>query len=244
MSKKCPKCQSPNIYQQEGKNACMMCGTRFPLNLKPDQEVASLSAEKAKEKKIMPENEDAHSQETELGKIMVKARTGEIGTCWNCVREKWIAGNGLCNTCFKAVKSIPPDTEEYKVALAAVKERIESPDFRHHTQKKSGKKKSVQSKKKIPTKKLGTAKPTPALEQTGDNTPAENPINKFQETPNPAESAKPDASYDEQSTEINFDGMKSIVVVRSAITKTLKAELSWHISEAEKISQAIQLIEP
>jgi hypothetical protein len=29
----CPKCQSPNTYTQDGQNACMMCGKRWPLQL-------------------------------------------------------------------------------------------------------------------------------------------------------------------------------------------------------------------
>lgn len=59
-----------------------------------------------------------------------KSPSGKKGTCCNCGRDKWIAGDGLCGTCWKAVWDIKKDSPEYAAALAAVKECINSPSFK------------------------------------------------------------------------------------------------------------------
>ena len=110
---RCPKCQSPNIYEEGIDYACMMCGTRWSKNgtsvIIP---VSMLAAQNKTKEQTMAIN------------------TNRIRPCRNCGRTKAIQADGLCGSCNNAVyKKFTKGTPEYNAALAEIKKRVSDPNF-------------------------------------------------------------------------------------------------------------------
>lgn len=107
----CIKCGSGNTYQQDGENACMMCGSRWPIALEPTQA----------EEKIM----------TKQAKENLPAEKSKRAACRNCERVMTIPGDGLCGGCYGAVHGkFTKGTPEYDAALAAAKIKLTDPKFK------------------------------------------------------------------------------------------------------------------
>jgi len=107
----CIKCGSGNTYQQDGENACMMCGSRWPIVLEPTRA----------EEKIM----------TEQAKENSPAEKSKRAACRNCARVMTIPGDGLCGGCYGAVHGkFTKGTPEYDAALAAAKIKLTDPNFK------------------------------------------------------------------------------------------------------------------
>lgn len=98
---KCPKCSSPNVYQQDGENACMMCGTRFPRQFIKKEETVG---EKKRDKKVCRNCE----------RVAVISGDGLCGRCYYAV---WKV-------------SLKNGTPEYDAALAEAKIKIMDPYYR------------------------------------------------------------------------------------------------------------------
>jgi hypothetical protein len=115
----CPKCGSPNKYEEGINFACMMCGTRWPIN----------GATPIIIKKEARDIDDADILKLTEGETMaIKAR---IRPCRNCDRTKAIQADGLCGSCNNAVyKKFTKGTPEYTAALAEAKKRVSDPNFR------------------------------------------------------------------------------------------------------------------
>lgn len=108
----CIKCGSGNTYQQDGENACMMCGSRWPLVLETTQ---------AGEKAIVAEQAKENSP----------AEKSKRAACRNCARVMTIPGDGLCGGCYGAVHGkFTKGTPEYDAALAAAKIKLTDPNFK------------------------------------------------------------------------------------------------------------------
>lgn len=137
---KCPKCNSPNVYGQDGEHACMMCGNRWPMNgvnpVIPLEALATLGKYNRQKEKTMT------------------SYTNRKKPCRNCERTMLIMGNGLCGGCYYAVKNSGHEkgTPEYDVILAAAKERFTSTDHKRTTVKLKSKKLSPETIKKLKTK--------------------------------------------------------------------------------------------
>jgi len=113
----CIKCGSGNTYQQDGENACMMCGSRWPIArpLVPPYPIAE-----------------------DLRKRGSYSKDNKSKSCVNCGRNRWIAVDGLCDYCYKAALPFPRGSVEREDALAKAKKKVLNPSFgRHSRQRKA-----------------------------------------------------------------------------------------------------------
>lgn len=107
----CIKCGSGNTYQQDGENACMMCGSRWPIVLEPTQATVKETAAEQME-------------ETD------SAKNSRKKACRNCGRIMTIPGDGLCGGCYGAVHNkFTKGTPEYDAALEKAKIKLTDPNF-------------------------------------------------------------------------------------------------------------------
>lgn len=108
----CIKCGSGNTYQQDGENACMMCGSRWPIVLEPTQATVKETAAEQME-------------ETD------SAKNSRKKACRNCGRIMTIPGDGLCGGCYGAVHNkFTKGTPEYDAALEKAKIKLTDPNFK------------------------------------------------------------------------------------------------------------------
>ncbi len=119
----CIKCGSGNTYRQDGENACMMCGSRWPIVLKqPPMDMAD-EYSRSEEKETMEEKETVKKEDPPVKNDKRKA-------CRNCERMMTIPGDGLCGGCYGAVKGKSKGTPEYDAALAQAKIKLTDPNFK------------------------------------------------------------------------------------------------------------------
>lgn len=115
MKSSCPKCESSNTYQQDGQNACMMCGSRWPI-------VGTSSP-------ILPAAPD-QQEKTSVSKSKKKP-------CRNCGRVMTIPCHGLCGGCYGAVYGkYKKGTPEYDKALEDAKARLTDPNHSPYSRKR------------------------------------------------------------------------------------------------------------
>jgi uncharacterized Zn finger protein (UPF0148 family) len=69
LKERCPKCNSPNVNQQDGQNDCMMCGTLFPLTY-PSEALQPTTIKKEKLNNINFKKQSKSTKEDSNGEPM------------------------------------------------------------------------------------------------------------------------------------------------------------------------------
>lgn len=71
----CPKCKSPNVYQQEGEHGCMMCGERWPIVFKSCVKSDMVVVPGRKAKEVQPK---AISYDYKTEREFMKNKLGDL----------------------------------------------------------------------------------------------------------------------------------------------------------------------
>lgn len=129
MPTRCPKCGSPNKYEEGINYACMMCGTRWPIN-----EATPIIIKK-------------EARDIDAADILKITEGKEMATraCRNCGRVRKIIGDDLDSGCYYAVRKLTKGTPEYNEALARAKKKFGDPNYKRG----AGPKKLKKAKKPV-----------------------------------------------------------------------------------------------
>jgi hypothetical protein len=155
-----------------------------------------------------------------------KSPSGKKGTCSNCGREKYIADkNGHCGTCHTAVAGLDPGSSAYAAALDTIKDRINAPGFKT----RPAKQRKVDRK---PARKAKSIEPAEGKSGTSKR--------KFKSARKPSSSdfLKHNVPHKAQIGQVRHHG----VVGNVAVIELMATQREFHLAEAAKLCQAIDLL--